>query len=266
MDRRRSYASVAGGSSAGGSSQAPTRAGAFANLVTPSTSSPSYNYAVETDGHSDPAPATSTSVDPAAHPSNAPSSWGKGAVASSGPKHWIPSTMGSHATEKSLATGMYLRPTYLRGTRYMEKLEAAQRAKAAARHEAVGFGTNHNRHSSNGGSLSTSSSSVSLHKMAPSHRGMTYEIIESAPLPDEDVVPMLPSQWKEHDRTGGLEISTDGLELRCSGIMKSQEHEAAAARTDYPMPSQCGIYYYEVSVLHKGKEGCVLLEMELSYS
>lgn len=254
MDRRRSYASVAGGNSSSGASPAPTRSGAFASLVGSNTTSyASYNYVVDTEQHANPAITTpSFSTDPAV---NAPSSCGK-LASGSVPKHWTPASMGPHATEKNTGTAvMLLRPSYLRCSRYMEKLEAAERAKIKARRESTGF-ANTGHHGSSGAvnSLSTSSSSVSLHKMAPSHRGMTYEIIESAPLPEEDMVPQLPSQWKERDRNGGLEISADGMDLRCSGIMKSQEHEAAAARTDFPIPSQCGVYYYEVSILQRGKD------------
>ena len=131
----------------------------------------------------------------------------------------------------------------------MERLEAAHKAKVAAQREAS------SAHSSAPGSLSTSSSSVSLHRMAPSHRGMTYEIVEHQPLADDDGLTPLPSRWAEADRYGGLEIAGDGLEVRYTGVSKIHEHEAAATRADHPMPPQCGIYYYEVTIVAKGKEG-----------
>ena len=154
-------------------------------------------------------------------------------------------------------------PSYLHGTRYMEKLEASRRAKVAAQREAAydrasAFGQVGAYGQVGGGgamALSTSSSSASLHKMAPSHRGMTYEIVESSPLGEEDAVPPLPSCWKERDKSGCVEVSSDGVELRCSSIMKTSEHEAAAARTDVPMPAQAGVYYFEVAIINKGKEG-----------
>ena len=133
----------------------------------------------------------------------------------------------------------------------MEELEAAHKAKIAAERDEPP-----NR-SSVPGSLSTSSSSVSLHKMAPSHRGMTYEIIEREPHVEEDVVPPLPSKFAEGDKFGSIEISADGLELKYVGPSKMGDHEAAATRSDHPMPSQCGIYYYEVNIIAKGKEGMI---------
>ena len=135
----------------------------------------------------------------------------------------------------------------------MEKLEAAHKAKITAQREAA------SAYTSNLGSLSTSSSSVSLHRMAPSHRGMTYEIIEHAPTMDvEDPLPPLPSKWSEVDKYGVLEIAADGLDVRYAGLLKTADHEAAAARADSAMPLQCGIYYYEATIISKGKEGFVL--------
>lgn len=152
----------------------------------------------------------------------------------------------------SESSGFFV-PTYLRGSKYMEKLDIAHRAKVAAHKEASSSHTNGNT-----ASLSKNSSSVSLHRMAPSHRGMTYEIVEHQPVVEEDGPTPLPSKWAELDRYGGLEIASEGLEVRYTGPLRTHDHEAAAARTDHPMPPQCGIYYYEVEIISKGKEGFVL--------
>ena len=146
-------------------------------------------------------------------------------------------------------TNGFFKPTYLRESTYMEKLEAAYRANLAAHRESS------SAHSSNPGSLSTSSSSVSLHKMAPSHRGMTYEIIEHQPTLEDHGLAPLPSKWAEVDKYGGLEIAANGLDVKYIGLSKLHDHEAAAARADHPMPPQCGIYYFEVTIISKGKEG-----------
>lgn len=39
----------------------------------------------------------------------------------------------------------------------------------------------------------------------------------------------------------------------CSG-----DRESAAARANEPVPPACGIYYYEVEILHKGGKGYVV--------
>ena len=146
----------------------------------------------------------------------------------------------------------FFKPSYLRNSKYMEKLEAAHKAKLAGQREAASV------HSSHPGSLSASSSSVSLHRLAPSHRGMTYEIVENHPVVEDDGLSPLPSKWAEVDKYGGLEIAADGLDIRYAGLLKTHDHEAAAARTDHPMPPQCGIYYYEATIISKGKEGYAL--------
>ncbi|KAL8797024.1 MAG: hypothetical protein Q9195_000795 [Heterodermia aff. obscurata] len=93
--------------------------------------------------------------------------------------------------------------------------------------------------------------------MAPSHRGITYEIIERLPPPDDESVPPLPSKWKEVDKHGGLEITANGLDVKHVGLNKMHDHEAVAARADQPMPPECGLYYFEVTIISKGKEGII---------
>ena len=144
----------------------------------------------------------------------------------------------------------FLTPSYLRGSRYIERLAEAHAARLAKQREAPAG------HDTNGHSLSTSSSSVNLPKMAPSHRGMTYDIIEKEPRGIVHNVPPLPSRWNEAEKYGGIEIMPDGLEVRFVGPGKTQEHiQAAAVRADHTMSPLCGIYYYEVTIVSRGKEG-----------
>jgi Ran-binding protein 9/10 len=152
-------------------------------------------------------------------------------------------------------------PSYLQNSRYMELLADSYRAKVAAENLAQRSG-----HSSHPGSLSASSSSSNLHKLAPSHRGMTYDIIENTPAPEENGPAPLPSRWNEMDKVGGIEIQGDGSEVRFVGPTKSVENEAAAVRADHPMPPQCGIFYFEVTVISRGvaKEGFVITFLKLA--
>ncbi|KAI9719237.1 MAG: hypothetical protein M1812_003567 [Candelaria pacifica] len=145
----------------------------------------------------------------------------------------------------------FFTPSYLRSSRYVEDLAEAYKVRVAA------FKDGMSAQISNGGTLSTSSSSANLHKMAPSHRGMTYDIVENHPPLDDDEPRPLPSRWNDADKFTGLEVQGDGLEVRFAGPSKSHEHEAAALRANYPMPPECGIYYYEVTVVSKGKEGLI---------
>ena len=107
--------------------------------------------------------------------------------------------------------------------------------------------------------LSASSSNVNLNKMHASHihRGVVQDVIERLPPPvDEDKSHPLPSRWNDDDRMGGLEILADGTEVRFNGVIKTSD-EAHSIRADHPMPRECGLYYFEVTVLSRGKDGLI---------
>ena len=251
--RRSSYASVAAGTAGAGASpqaqNAPARSGAFSHLMNPnphsSTQTPQQGN--EQSYHRNSQYPHNFNENGA---TNVPSLWGKGDTI---PNYLHQYSLGgggyNMANGTTSSTSGFFKPSHLRNSKYLEKLEAAHLAKLAAQKEAT---TNHN--TSNPGSLSTSSSSVSLHRMAPSHRGMTYEIVEHQPLVEEDGLTPLPSKWGEVERHGGLEIEGNGLDIRWTGMAKTPDHEAAAVRADHPMPPQCGLYYYEVTIVSKGKE------------
>ncbi|GLA37714.1 hypothetical protein AnigIFM63309_004666 [Aspergillus niger] len=141
-------------------------------------------------------------------------------------------------------------PSYLLNSRYVSRLDAARRAKHAAQRDGAIPSTTSN-------TLSTSSSQASLPRIAPSHRGMTYDIIEREPPSDDDHLLPLPSRWSDDDKFTGLELGNGGLEVRYTGPVNKHEHEAAAVRADNPMPPQCGIYYFEITILSKPKEGMI---------
>jgi len=144
-------------------------------------------------------------------------------------------------------------PSYLRASRYVAKLEAAHKAKARKEREHPTGG------SSAINSLSTSAGNTNVHRIAPSHRGMTYDIIESNPPKEEEQLMPLPSRWSEQDRYPGLDVMNDGLDLKYSGTVSKAEIEAASVRADYPMSPACGIYYFEVEIKHKSKDTAIAI-------
>ena len=215
------------------------------------------------------------------------------AVGSSGPA--VASASVSIAAGSPSAPRFFV-PSYLRGSRHVERLEEARRARLLAQQResraSAGINTHQSHH--NGGSLSTSSSNVSLHKLATpslpassitatgshSHRGLAYEVVERVPGGGggsnnvtgssnvsqqqshltEETLPPLPSRWSETDRFSGLDVLAGGWQVRFASNKTGTHDEAAAVRADHPMPRQCGIYYYEVTVMSKGKEGLVSSE------
>ena len=237
MPRRSSYASVAAGTA--GASSNP---GHLPRIG----STGSYTYSTSLD---QPSRIPQPSSDPDMRVEGGmdiPSSWGRGGSYSN-PRLSSQSYSSTSSGDKE----GFFEPSYLKESKYMEKLKVAHEAKLAAQADEQQTRT------SKPGSLSASSSSVSLHKMAPSHRGMSYEIIERQPEVEDDGLTELPSRWAETDKNPGLEISADGQDVKFVGPSKTLEHEAASTRSDNPMPSQCGIYYYEVSIISKGKEGMI---------
>ncbi|KAK2784465.1 hypothetical protein FQN52_007169 [Onygenales sp. PD_12] len=167
----------------------------------------------------------------------------------------------------------FFTPSYLKHSRYISQLAASHRSKAlaaanggppssssataaAASSSAAAQKDSSSNHSSTAPSLSASSSNANLHRLAPSHRGMTHEIIEHPPpTADEEEIMPLPSRWSQ--KYPGLDLIDNGLEVRYLGPANKGEHDAAAARADHPIPPQCGIYYYEITILAKPKDGMI---------
>ncbi|KAF3484172.1 ran-binding protein [Arthroderma uncinatum] len=171
----------------------------------------------------------------------------------------------------------FFTPSYLRSSKYVAQLYAAHRSKLSSQRDAQAqsqsqqtptSGSSAQHHglpsSTSSLSLSASSSQLNLHRMAPSHRGMTYDIVENqssgtestAPVDGQNLTP-LPARWNESDKYGGLDLLADGLEVRYIGHVNKHEQEAAAVRADQPMPVKCGIYYFEITILAKPKEGMI---------
>jgi hypothetical protein len=97
--------------------------------------------------------------------------------------------------------------------------------------------------------------STSAHELAvppPEHAAAA-----SSPLVAGSHVLHLPTRWSDQDRHVSLSVSGNGRDLNYHGPMSHGDKDAAAARTNHPIPAACGIYYYEVEILNKGAKGCV---------
>lgn len=151
-------------------------------------------------------------------------------------------------------TGSFFKPSYLLRSRYISRLDAAHRAKLVAQQRDASLSASA---SASNPPLSASPSYTHLPRIAPSHRGMTYDLIEKEPPATSDHINPLPTQWSTSDKYDGLELSPDGLDVRYTGPVHKHDHEAAALRADNPMPPQCGIYYFEIKIESKPKEGYV---------
>ncbi|RDL40364.1 Uncharacterized protein BP5553_00343 [Venustampulla echinocandica] len=254
MPRRSSYASVVSGTAPpmSQSFQQPLRSGAFSHLLNQNADfnyDPNYQYLSGHMRYDSRAYDMDFGANGAYH----------GRSGSLGRNGYLPSFSSAYGSVMN-GTGYsvfgighndyFFVPSYLRGSKYVQKLEEAHKAKIQAHKD------NASAQSSQAGSLSTSASSVNLHaKMPASHRGIAYEVIEKSPPEDGTLAP-LPSRWNSQDKYGGLEVLSDGQEVKFTAQKtdRDRDHEACAIRADHPMPPQCGIYYFEVTIMSRKRE------------
>ncbi|KAJ3335878.1 hypothetical protein HDU93_004191 [Gonapodya sp. JEL0774] len=64
----------------------------------------------------------------------------------------------------------------------------------------------------------------------------------------------LPTAWNPKDKCALLELTRMNMRLNYNGAGKS-DGDAASVRANAPMPPQAGIFYFEVDVLSKGRDG-----------
>lgn len=149
----------------------------------------------------------------------------------------------------------FFTPSYLRLSRHVQRLQKDWEEHVSELKEEL----QRNPPPPRQPSLSTSSSNVNLNKMHTQHihRPPVQDVIERLPpLAEEDRSHPLPSRWSDGDHMSGLEILADGSEVRFNGVTKTTD-EAASVRSDYPMPKEVGLYYFEVTVLSRGKDGLI---------
>lgn len=157
-------------------------------------------------------------------------------------------------------------PSYLRNSSYAARLHADHQRERARVRSSVFADQDDENSSRFMSSTGPGGQSAGFPRIAPSHRGMTHEVIERDPpsssseaangaAGEDEAMPLLPSRWSDTDRHMMLETMHGGLEVKYTGPLNKHDHEAAAVRTDHAMPPQCGIYYFEITILSKPKEG-----------
>ena len=67
-------------------------------------------------------------------------------------------------------------------------------------------------------------------------------------------IPLLPQQWSQEDRSEQIELSEGGLRVDYTGNFP---REPSSVRTDRPIPSECGLYYFEVNIVSAGRDGYI---------
>ena len=77
-------------------------------------------------------------------------------------------------------------------------------------------------------------------------------------LDDEDDAhnTRLPCQWSETDRYPTLQLTCDNLRVTCHGPGRSNK-DTGSVRADCMVPASCPIYYFEVKIVNKGRDGFI---------
>ncbi|AEO62326.1 uncharacterized protein THITE_2106386 [Thermothielavioides terrestris NRRL 8126] len=168
----------------------------------------------------------------------------------------------SDPTMPNVSSTGFLSPSYLRGTIYLQKLEEKHRAKLLAEREGgLSAGAQPGPSASVASSRIVSNGSSSHLPMlgtkvtGSAHRGVAYDVVEKPMLESEadDEFSPLPSKWNKDDKEAALEVLGDGYEVRHTGRVLS-DHEASSIRADHYISPSCGVYYFEITVLHKRKD------------
>ncbi|EPE32606.1 Concanavalin A-like lectins/glucanase [Glarea lozoyensis ATCC 20868] len=224
--RRSSYASVVSGTASGISQpyQQASRSGALSHLLNQSTDLGNYDPSPYGLGghirHDSRTYDMDFGTNGASHRSSG--SWNRGGHLPSFSSAYGPILDGNGFG--GTQGDSFFVPSYLRGSKYVQRLEESYKAREQAHVDGPST-------QSQSGSLSTSGSSTYLQtRLAPSHRGMTYDLIEKAPpFEDENLAP-LPSKWNSQDKFGGLEVMSDGQEVKLTGPKpdRDRDHEASS--------------------------------------
>ncbi|KAL0820048.1 hypothetical protein ABMA28_006005 [Loxostege sticticalis] len=73
------------------------------------------------------------------------------------------------------------------------------------------------------------------------------------PNVNEDETP-LPRAWSTKDKFSYIGLSQNNLRVHYKGHGKTHK-DAASVRATHPIPASCGLYYFEVRIVSKGRDG-----------
>eukprot|EP01104_Vermistella_antarctica_P001748 TRINITY_DN1186_c2_g1_i2.p1 TRINITY_DN1186_c2_g1~~TRINITY_DN1186_c2_g1_i2.p1 ORF type:complete len:423 (-),score=49.81 TRINITY_DN1186_c2_g1_i2:137-1405(-) len=71
-----------------------------------------------------------------------------------------------------------------------------------------------------------------------------------------ELEPIVPVRFNAKDKNSHLELTESGLRIAYKGPGKYHT-DAAAVRTNKCVPKSCGVYYFEITIIDRGKEGYI---------
>jgi hypothetical protein len=199
------------------------------------------------------------------------------------PRSAAPSRNVSSTSLSTLAKGMnairdrdreYWLPEYLEGTAYGARVaQWKEQIMTNASNGSAGNGSTHMGGISMRREASASHTVPSSRNPSPHHhshimtqRGVAFDVAEKSSLSTTNEPPFLPSRFNERDRCPVLELANDGMDAKFAGPAKGTDSDAASVRAEHPIPSSCGIYYYEVTIVSRGSQGYILEHTNLDSS
>ncbi|KAK1161904.1 ran-binding protein 10-like [Acipenser oxyrinchus oxyrinchus] len=84
-------------------------------------------------------------------------------------------------------------------------------------------------------------------------RELTERLKRLYPAVNEEETP-LPRSWSPKDKYSYIGLSQNNLRVHYKGHGKNHK-DAASVRATHPIPAACGIYYFEVKIVSKGRDG-----------
>jgi len=73
------------------------------------------------------------------------------------------------------------------------------------------------------------------------------------PMVNEEETP-LPRSWSTKDKYNYIGLSQSNLRVHYKGHGKTHK-DASSVRATHPIPASCGLYYFEVKIISKGRDG-----------
>ncbi|XP_019390954.1 PREDICTED: ran-binding protein 10-like [Crocodylus porosus] len=87
----------------------------------------------------------------------------------------------------------------------------------------------------------------------PEEQELSQRLRRLYPAVNQDETP-LPRSWSPKDKYNYIGLSQGNLRVHYKGHGKNHK-DAASVRATHPIPAACGIYYFEVKIVSKGRDG-----------
>ncbi|XP_016283200.1 ran-binding protein 10 isoform X1 [Monodelphis domestica] len=88
---------------------------------------------------------------------------------------------------------------------------------------------------------------------SPGEQELTRRLQRLYPAVNQHETP-LPRSWSPKDKYNYIGLSQSNLRVHYKGHGKNHK-DAASVRATHPIPAACGIYYFEVKIVSKGRDG-----------